>query len=185
MALVENALMIDEIATAVIAALEGNAALDEIQLFIDGGMPMPVPQDKHPFVEVIIGEENPDDELTGGLSTRTYRGLITISMQLTQNANADWIDPVAEYPRRARVGSYRLVKRLVMVIQIELQRENHRDLDSLATLITLGDLDVNEAVKAFRLDGPITYGLDDRTNNYENYGSIPVVVETERTVTAA
>lgn len=175
--------MIDAIAVAVIDALSANHSLDAIKLFIDGGTPMPVPQDKHPFVEVIIGEETPVDELTGGVSERSYRGLLTFTAQLTQTARADWLDPVEGDARRARVGSYSLIKRLVMTAQVELQREVHQDLGELITAIDVDALTVREAVTAFRLDGSIVYGLDDRANNYENFGSIPFVVETERTIT--
>jgi hypothetical protein len=39
-------------------------------------------------------------------------------------------------------------------------------------------------VTAFRVTGPRLFGLDGdaRTNNFENIGSIPFVVETEREV---
>ena len=175
--------MIDAIAVALIDALSANHSLDAIKLFIDGGTPMPVPQDKHPFVEVIIGEETPVDELTGGVSERSYRGLLTFTAQLTHTARADWLDPVEGDARRARVGSYSLIKRLVMIAQVELQREVHQDLGELITAIDVDALTVREWVTAFRLDGSIVYGLDDRANNYENFGSIPFVVETERTIT--
>ncbi len=175
--------MIDAISAALIDALIANTSLKDVKLFIDGGTPQPVPQDKHPFVEVIIGEETPVDELTGGVSERSYRGLLTFTAQLTQTARADWLDPVEGDARRARVGSYSLIKRLVMIAQVELQREVHQDLGELVTTIAVDALTVREVVTAFRLDGSIVYGLDERTNNYENFGSMGFVVETERTIT--
>ncbi len=183
MATVDNAFMIDAIADAVIDALEANTSLQAVKLFIDGGTPMPVPQDKQPFVEVIIGEETPVGDMTGGVSEQSYRGLLTFTAKFTQTASADWLDPVEGDARRARVASYGLIKRLVMIAQIELQREVHQDLGGLATKIDLDAQTVTEVVTAFRLDGPIVYGLDDRTNNYENFGSIGFVVETERSIT--
>lgn len=181
MALIENELMVNAIADAVIDALEANRELDGVKLFIRGGTPLPVPQDKHPFSEVIIGEENPDTPMTGGMYACQYRGLITFTAQLTTQANADWLEVFSD--RRAHVRSYDLIKRLVMAAQAELQREVHQSLDDLRTTIALGTQTITEAVVQLVLDGPILYGTEDRTDNYENFGSLPFRVDTERTVT--
>ncbi len=180
MALIEDELMVNAIADAVIDALEANRELDGVKLFIRGGIPLPVPQDKHPFSEVIIGEENPDTPMTGGMYACQYRGLITFTAQLTTQGKADWLDISSD--RRAHVRSYDLIKRLVMVSQAELQREVHQSLDDLRTTITLGVQTITEAVVQFSIEGPVIYGTEDRTDNYENFGSLPFVVDTERTV---
>lgn len=181
MALVDEAFMVDALADAILDALADDVHLADVQLFIRGGTPMPVPQDQHPYVEALVGEDVLGDELTGGVSRLTYRGLITASAQLAQSA-ADWLEPLDGDARRARVPSYDLIKRLMMLMQVELQRAEYADLNGLITTMEIGEQTVREAVTAFRLDGSIVYGLDDRTNNYENFGSIGFVVETERTV---
>ena len=182
MATIENAFMIGSIPDAIIAALAAKSDLAEVQLFIDGITPTPVPQDRTPYAEVVVGEEIPVDSATGGLTHQSYTGLIIYTTQQTKTAQADWLDAVEGDVRRARVGSFDLIKRLLMITQAELQRAIYNDLDGLISTITLAGKTVREVVTAFRLQGAITYGLDDRTNNYKNVGSIGFVVETERTV---
>ena len=174
--------MITAAANALIDILIAKTSLSSINLFVRGGMPIPPLQSKYPFVEVLISEETPVDELTGGVSKRTYVGLITVTGLFQQTSEADWIDPYNSEPRRAAVTSYDVIKHLVMLIQVELEKESHHSLSNLTTTVTLSDQTIVEVVTAFRLEGAIVYGLDDRQNNYENFGSIPFVVETQRTV---
>ncbi len=172
--------MVTEIANQVITYLAADADLDAVLLFIRGGTPFVVPQDQTPYCEVIIGEEQPIEELTGCVSTRNYRGIITFSVQVTQQAAADWLTPISSNSRVSYVSSYDLVKRLVMVAQTELQR--YPSLGELTTTVVLSDQTISEVVTAFRFDGSIIYGLDARADNYENFGSLSFVVETNRTI---
>ena len=162
------------IADYIHTALAAVESLDEVKLFIRGGTPMPVPADSYPFVEIIVAEEDEGDELTGNMYEQTYAGLITVSVQITATANADWLAPVAGEDRYVTLVSYDQVEALVIAIMSELQRSMHRDLGGLMV--------DDETVTAFRLTGPRVFGLDQdaRTNNYDNFGSVPFVVETER-----
>jgi hypothetical protein len=174
--------MVNAIADALLDALEANSALDEVQLFIRGGAPLPLPVDRYPFVEVLIGQETPEEPLTGELYTCLYHGLVTFTANLAAQSLADWLVDSTTDDRRATVTSYDLIKRLVMTAQLELQRHVHHALGSLQTTQTIGAQTIDELVAQFFLDGPILYGLDNRTNNYENFGSIPFTVETRRFV---
>lgn len=181
MALVDNELMVNAIADVVIDALEANRELDGVKVFIRGEAPFVMPQDKYPYSEVIVGEETPETPQTGGLYECHYSGLIAFAVQLTTQANADWLEIFSD--RRAKVRSYDLIKRLVMAAQAEMQRAVHHDLNDLHTTITLNAQTITESVVKFYLEGPILYLLEDRTDNYENSGSISFKVTTERTVT--
>ena len=174
--------MVTEIANTLIDILADNTDLDGVQLFIRGGNPYSVPQDYSPFVEVIVGEETPVDNLTGAVSTRTYTGLITFTAQMTLASNSDWLAAVGADTRRTHIDSYDVIKRLVMAAQAELQRAAHADLDALTTHTPTGSVVVDEVVTAFRLEGALVYGLEQRDNNYDNFGSISFVVETDRTI---
>jgi hypothetical protein len=182
---VDNEFMINAIADAVLDALEANAALDEVQLFIRGGAPLPLPTERYPFCEVLIGQETQEELLTGELNTCLYHGLVTFTANLAAQSLADWLIDSTLDERRATVTSYDLIKRLVMTAQMELERPLHHDLGNLQTVKTLGLLTIDELVVQFFLDGTIVYGLDDRANNYENFGSIPFTVEARRLVTEA
>ena len=172
------------IADAIITALANDSALNAIRLFVRGGTPMPVPSHLYPFIEVIVAEEGENGELTGNYYEQVYTGLITVSVQLLQQpGGADWLEKLGE--RTARLPSYDLVEELVVAIVSRLQRAEYRDLNSLV----VGDdapgapeTGSAEAVTAFRLTGPRTFGLDsdERTNNWDNFASIPFEVETER-----
>lgn len=153
-------------------ALASADSLNAVKLFIRGGTPMPVPSDHWPFIEIIIGQEDEGDEMTGNEYSQVYVGLLTVNVQLTAQASADWLAPISD--RYVTLPSYDQVEELVTSVLEELQKAEHRDLGGLI----VGD----EAVTSFRLTGPRVYGLDQdaRTNNYENFGSIPFEVETER-----
>lgn len=174
--------MINAIADALIDILEDDAALDEVKLFVRGGVPLPLPIDRYPFCEVIIGQETPEASLTGELYVCQYHGLVTFTANLAASSQADYLLTSTTDERRAHVASYDLIKALVMAAQAELQRHAHHSLNDLQTTKTLGVLTIDELVTEFTLDGTIVYGLDNRTNNYENFGSIPFTVETQRLV---
>jgi len=164
--------MADYIQTALAARPE----LAPINLYTRGGVPMPVPADSYPFVEIIIATEMLIDELTGGVSVHEYSGLITLNVQLGKQANADWLTPVGD--KYMTVPSYDLVEELICYVMRELQKSAHHDMGGL----TVTDLDREETVIQFLLDEDVAYGLDvdARTNNYENYGAVPFKVQTER-----
>lgn len=164
------------IADYIIEVLGNVDALNDIAVFIRGGLPSGmIPQDKYPFCEVIVAEETPDAEqaeLTGGYYVQVYTGIVTASVLLTEISPGDWLEPVGE--REARVPSYDLVEEYVYAIMAELQKCEHRDMGAL----TLN----HESVTHFALIGPRIYGIDRdaRTNSWENFGSVPFEVQTIR-----
>jgi hypothetical protein len=160
------------LADYIIDALADCADLDVVKLFIRGGTPMPVPQHQYPFSEVIIGQEDEGDDMTGNVYGQTYVGLITFNVQLAQTATGDWLNQTGD--RRAVLPSYDAVEELVHYAREELQHEAHCEMGGL----TVGA----EKVTKFALTGPRVYGLEAgaRPDNYTNFGSIPFVVETER-----
>lgn len=44
------------------------------------------------------------------------------------------------------------------------------------------EITVTDVVTDFYIDGPVTYGIDERDNNYENFATIPFTVLVERTI---
>jgi hypothetical protein len=176
---VTDRLVIAALADAIIDILEQTRGLDGVKLFIRGGTPVPVPQQLHPYCEVMIGDETPDAELTGGLYQQTYTGLLTFTCQTV--GQGDWLEKISA--RRSRVRSYDLIGNLVTQAAIELQREMHHSLGDLAVTMEFDSrVMLSEVVEQFHLTGPLVYGLDDRTNNFENFGSIGFVIETQRTI---
>lgn len=182
MSTVADEFMVNAIADAVLDILEDDAELDGVNLFVRGGVPLPLPIDRYPFCEVIIGQETPEAPLTGELYMCQYHGLVTFTANLAAQSQADYLLASTTDERRAHVASYDLIKALVMAAQLELQRHDNHSLSDLQTTKTLGLLTIDEVVTEFYLDGTIVYGLDNRTNNYENFGSIPFTVETRRLV---
>jgi len=167
-------IMVEAIENYIVATLQDVTGLDDVKVFIKGGLPpgIMVPQDKYPFSEVFCGRAANDDELTGNYYEDRYVGLITFSVLTTQQANADWLEMSGE--RVVELESYRQVRRLVHAAVDELRKSEHRDLGALA----VGDA----VVVRFYITEP-TYGFDlnARSNNWENFGSIPFEVEVQET----
>jgi hypothetical protein len=163
-----------DIADAVIAILDGLDKLSEIKLFIRGGVPVPVPIDKHPFIEVEIGEEQPVGKYTGELEEQNYIGLITVN---TLAKRGDWLHPISS--RVACIPSYDQVEEFTQAILFELQKDDHKSLGDLRCTSEDGTVEV---VTNLEMIGPRIYGLDDRTENYTNFGSLPFQVTTERSL---
>lgn len=163
------------IADYLIETLGNVDALNDIKVFIRGGLPSGmIPQEKYPFCEVIVAEETPDaeqPELTGEY-IQIYTGIITVSILLTEISPGDWLEPVGE--REARVPSYDLVEEYIYAIMAELQKCEHKDMGALVLN--------GEYVSKFYLTGPRIYGIDRdaRTNSWENFGSVPFEVQTGR-----
>jgi len=161
------------IADYIIETLGGANGLDGIRVFIRGALPSGmIPQDKYPFCEVIVAEEVEEEEMTGNYYQQAYTGIITVTILLTQLAGGDWLEIIGE--RCARVPSYDLVEEYVYAMMAELQKSDHKSLGNL----TMND----EAVTHFSIVGPRVYGLDQgaRANSWENFGSIPFEVRTQR-----
>jgi hypothetical protein len=182
MSTVTDEFMVNAVADAILDILEDDAALDGVKLFVRGGVPLPLPIDRYPFCEVIIGQETPEEPLTGEMYICQYHGLVTFTANLAAQSQADVLLTSTTDERRAHVASYDLIKALVMAAQLELQRHAHHSLNDLQITKTLAPLSIDEVVTQFYLDGTIVYGMDNRTNNYENFGSIPFTVETRRLV---
>jgi len=157
----------------IIAALKANRALDDVKLFVRGGLPPGmVPQDRYPFVEVMIAQETEDEEYTGNYYSQHYDGLLTVTVLSTQYARGDWLEHTGN--RVATVSSYDQVEELVAHVVAELQKSEHKD---------MGELSVrDEVVTGFTVTGPRVFGIDhdSRTNSWENFGSIPFSVATQR-----
>ena len=166
--------MIDAIENYVIIALKTVSALDDVGVFIKGGLPgnIAVPQDLYPFAEVFCGQALESGELTGGMYEDEYTGLITFSVLVTEQPLADWAEAVES--RTITLPSYTAVRELVTATVVELRKAEHRDLGGLTARSG------NEVVTRMWLTEPV-FGLDvdERTNNWENYGSIPFVVRTQ------
>ena len=167
------------IADAIRDALIANTGLSTVKAFIRGQAVRPVMQDLYPFSEVIIGEETGGDDLSGGTYERSYSGIITFTATTTQTSGNDWVDVAS---RKAESASYDTIEALINYAVLELQRDTWRDLGALSVTNTVGTLVIVDAVTNFYLDGPIIYGIDERGQNYENFGSIAFVCETQRTV---
>lgn len=161
------------IADYIIDVLRSNDLLNEIAVFIRGAFPPGmIPQELYPFVEVFIGSEVEDTRFTGAVYEQTYTGIVTVSMLATELASGDWVERESE--RFARVPSYDKVEEFVYAIMRELQKSEHLDMASLS----LND----EVVIQFALTGERIYGIDRdvRSNSWENFGSVPFTVETQR-----
>lgn len=162
--------MVDSIEDYIADALVDVSALDDVQVFIKGGLSpsIMVPQDKYPFSEVMCARAVNYGELTGNYYEDRYIGIVTFSVLLTQQANADWLDT----GRIIELASYVQVRTLVHAAIDELRKTEHRDLGELTT--------DSGVVTRFGITEP-TYGydVDVRTNNWMNWGSIPFEVETE------
>lgn len=167
-----------EIQDAIRDRLKAASTLDAIKVFVRGYAVKPMTNDQYPFCEIIIGDEDGVEDYSGGVLERSYNGLITFS---TQSIG----DLFSVSDREANVDSYDAVEELIVYASIELQKETHQSLGDLTTTLTVGTTTITDVVKRFYLGGPITYGIDDRGNNYENYGTIPFIVETERTIITA
>ena len=160
-------------------ALIANTGLTSVKVFIRGQAVRPMRQDMYPFSEIIIGDEAGADDLSGGTYDRTYGGIITFTAITTQGSLNDWADVLN---RKAESASYDTIESLINYAVLELQRDTWRDLGGLVTTNIVGTLIITDAVVNFYLDGPIIYGIDDRGQNYENFGSIEFVCETQRTI---
>lgn len=160
-------------------ALIANTGLTSVKVFVRGQAVRPMRQDMYPFSEIIIGDEAGADDLSGGTYDRTYGGIITFTAITTQGSLNDWADVLN---RKAESASYDTIESLINYAVLELQRDTWRDLGGLVTTNTVGTLVITDAVVNFYLDGPIIYGIDDRGQNYENFGSIEFVCETQRTI---
>ena len=170
---------ITALADAVIDILQECDGLSGVNLFIRGGTPMPVPQDYHPFCEVIIGEESPDTDYSGAVYQQTYTGIITFTCQ--QFSDSDWLDTVQN--KRAHVGSYDVIANLLTEAVIELQRDDWTSLNNLIITNTFDSgVTLTETVTRFYLTGPRVFGMEQRHNNYQNFGSVAFVIETDRVV---
>lgn len=179
MTTVTDEIVITALADAIIDILQADSGLDRVPLFIRGGTPSPVPQDFHPFCEVIIGEEAPDTDYSGAVYQQTYTGIVTFTCQ--QFGNSDWLDTVQD--RKAHVASYDIIAQLLSEAVIELQRDDWTSLDNLVITNTFASgVALTETVSRFYLTGPRVYGLEQRENNYQNFGSVAFIVETDRTV---
>jgi len=167
--------IIDAIIDYIIDTLMDVADLDDIAVFVRGILPPNmVPQNLYPFCEVFIAEETQDPtmpELSGGVFQQVYTGLLTFN-ELVTRTGGDWLDQYDE--RKARVRSYDDVRRYVQAAKQELEKCEHRSLGDL----TLG----SEVVYQFDITDPRIYGLDEnqRVNSWENFGSLPFKVSTER-----
>lgn len=165
-------LMKQAIADYIIDVILATPALDALRVVIRGALPSGlIPAHCYPFGEVLIAAEEEAAELTGPTYQQVYKGLITVTVLLTERPNGDWWEPVE---RKAIVGSYDQVEALIAALRNTLQAAEHRDLGEL----TVGD----ETVVDFSFTGPRLYGLDadERKNSWENYGSLPFAVVTQR-----
>lgn len=165
-------LMKQAIADYLIDVILATPALDALRVVIRGALPSGlIPAHLYPFGEVLIATEEEAGELTGPTYQQVYKGLITVSVLLTERPNGDWLEPVG---RKATVGSYDQVETLIATLRNTLQAAEHRDLGEL----TVDD----ETVVDFYFTGPRLYGLDvdERKNTWENYGSLPFAVVTQR-----
>lgn len=167
------------IADTIRDALIANTGLASVKVFVRGQAVRPMLQDMYPFSEIIIGDEAGADDLSGGTYDRTYGGIITFTALSTPSSLNDWSTVTA---RKANSVSYDTIESLINYAVLELQRDTWRDLNGLVTTNTVGTLVITDAVINFYLDGPIIYGIDERGQNYENFGSIEFVCETQRTV---
>lgn len=170
----------DYIITALkaVVGLNGASGLPGIQVFIRGAFPpggIAVPQQHYPYCEVFVATEDEfgdQPEETGGYYNQIYNGLVTTAVLLTDLALGDWIDVVES--RVQTLESYDQIEEYIYYIMAELQKCEHRD---------MGGLELNdEAVTQFTITGPRVYGFDllERTNTWENFGSVPFEVVTVR-----
>lgn len=125
-----------------------------------------VPEDYYPLCQVVITGSNEAAQQQTGLNIEEFTGFIRFDLrqQDTPTVNS----------RKVVVTSYQSVTDLVDAT-VRLFRENaNRKLQNL-----------NEsgvwAVRRFTLQGTTEYGVDQRIreNDYENFGVIPFVVETQ------
>jgi hypothetical protein len=174
--------MIRSIADYLIAVLDGMSDLESIDLILRGAVSLGiVSMQSYPFIEVVISDEDEDPEqpeMTGALFQQVYTGSITVYVQLTEFSGGDHIENVGQ-TRIRNVQSYDDVQDLMVPIILELQKCDHQSLGDL----TVNPASENEVVKQFTVIGPRVYGIraDARTNNWDNFGTIPFEVETIRT----
>lgn len=166
--------LIEDALDYIARVLRANRELDEIRLFIKGSASLPVSIAKHPYIEIELLAESPISEQTGEVTEQVYSGSVTVYTSLGNLASTDWMREIAD--RTAEVPSQIKAGRLLSAVIYELSKLAHR---------SMGDLKVTykgvpEVVQLFDLTGPREYGLDDRTDSFANYASVPIIVQTVR-----
>lgn len=164
----------------IIDTLNAVIGLKGIKFWLRGALPSgigPVALDYYPYGEVWIATEDefaPDPEWTGGRYNQLYDGIINVSLLLVDTSGVnDWTDVIAA--RKLTLPSYDQLEEYVYYIMAELQKCEHKDLGTLV----LND----EAAEEFTVVGPRIYGFDrnERTNTWEQFGSVPFQVSSVRT----
>lgn len=167
------------IADYIITALAAADTLVNVKAFVRGLLFKPVMTDAYPLIEVFVATEDEDEFLTGGIYEQRLSGVINISI-LSRNAP----DRIVLTDRVATLPSFTTINQYVSYIIGELLRPEHHDLGTLTTSLSLGDVTIEDAVTEFHIGSARAYNVDQiRDNDYENSGSIPFWVKTERTVT--
>lgn len=130
-----------------------------------------VPLAYYPLCEVTINTEQDTGERTG-LIIRNYLGVIRYDVIVSDKPE------VTANPRKVIVPSYRTVADFVSATVQLFNRQANRKLGDL----TGTDDGTAWAVRDFRVLGAVEYGIDQRSgreDNYENFGSIPFICETQ------
>ena len=167
------------IADYIITALAAADSLVEVNAFVRGLLFQPVQRTAYPLVEVFVATEDEGDFLTGGVYEQVLTGVINVSVQSTVAP-----DRLLLSSRVATLPSFEAVNKLVSYIIGELIRSEHHDLGGLETSLSLGDVTIDDVVTEFKIGSARAYSIDQvRDNDYENSGTIPFWVKTERTVT--
>lgn len=135
------------------------AGLDAVKVFMRGYDPRPR-IDFYPLVEVFTEERVTESEETGFI-TYAYQVHLGVSVLIADHTNPD-----EDNPRKADVGSYITTGALVACVKDLLLK--HRDLDGVS--FTDGDGNL-ERVWYIEL-GTDTAGVEQRQNNYANFGRI-------------
>jgi hypothetical protein len=155
---------------------------DLLNLLVRGRAPVAVASELYPYSEFDIATVSGGVRWSGGVYQITYTGLINVSFQMT---DTDWLEVEN---RKATVPTMDAVEEMLLTYEFELSRLAHKDLGGLSVgPVTIGDYTVQEDVIQFKVEDGRAYGLDknERTNNYENFGSLPFTVITQRIVTEA
>lgn len=166
------------IADYIIAQLAAATTLVEIKAFVRGLLFKPVQHDAYPLVEVMVSAEDEDTLYSGGVYEQTLRGMINVSIQ--SNDAPDRIEIIG---RVATLPTFETINKYITYIMSELLRIEHHDLGGLTTTLSLGDVVITDVVKEFHMDSSRAYNIDQlRENDFENSGTIPFWVKTERTI---
>lgn len=129
-----------------------------------------VPVDFFPLCEVLIANEQDADQRTGQV-IRQYLGAIRFNVIVSDTPTA------TANARKVTVPSYLQVTDFVnAAVQLFNQQANF-DLGGLT-----GSDPVDWAVRRFMIETSVEYGIESRTgreDNYENYGTVPFICETQ------